>query len=196
MDLPVDPVRMTVEELLFELRTAHQQAAIYGPGPAMKFLQLFLRETVDLPPVVQAEAYELLAEAQAALQDWEGCAASMAMAQRVLGLPRAWPDSRSMPGTLTAPPIFQAAEVAPAPPPVKVCQSCGADVSHKPRQKSLTTGTYLCRACAKAQHTDLDPPRLGKKKPGRIVLGMLLVGLLGLVGAGFVLMARLVSATR
>lgn len=189
MDLPVHPARTSAEEILSELRAAHRQAALYGPAPAMKLLQLFLRETPDLPPTVQAEAYELLAEAQAALQDWEACANSMAMAQRVLGLGQPWPDH----GSLLGPPAT--APLQP-PPVVKVCHSCGADVTHKPRQKSLTTGTYLCRSCAKAQHADVDLPRQARKMPGRVVLGMVLIGLLGLVGAGFVLMAKLVSSTR
>jgi tetratricopeptide (TPR) repeat protein len=69
-------VRKSVKEILDDLRTGHREAALMGPGAALKYLQRTFAGHDNLPYAVRTVAYDLLAEAQAQLGDWEGCAAS------------------------------------------------------------------------------------------------------------------------
>lgn len=175
MDLPVDPVRMSVAELLSELREGYREASFFGPAAAIKFLQPVLRDTVDLPAAVQAVAYELLAESQAELQDWEGCAASMAAAQRVVARAPAAPSTASpiqaAPQEVRVPDPHPAAAAAPAVAPRKVCRDCGRDVAHRPRQKNQATGEYLCLACL-SRHEPQPMPGQGRGGLGLLLLAL------------------------
>lgn len=81
MDLPVDPVHMSVQEILAVLLAGHRTAAASGPEAAVLYLRRTLRDTLDLPHSVLMVIYDLLSEAQAELLDWDGCSASLAMAQ-------------------------------------------------------------------------------------------------------------------
>jgi hypothetical protein len=72
-----EPVRKTVREILESLRDGHREAALMGPASALKYLQRTFTGQVNLPYAVRAVAYDLMAEAQAQLADWEGCAGSV-----------------------------------------------------------------------------------------------------------------------
>jgi hypothetical protein len=81
MDLPVDPVHMSVQEILAVLHAGHRAAAVSGPEAVVIYLQRTLRDTLDLPHSVLMVIYDLLSEAQAELLDWDACSASLALAQ-------------------------------------------------------------------------------------------------------------------
>lgn len=188
MDLPVDPVRMSVAELLSELREGHREASFFGPAAAIKFLQPVLWDTVDLPPAVQAAAYELLAEAQAELQDWEGCAASMAAAQGVVArAPAAASPSPAAPPAVRVPDLVAVPAAPPVAAPRKVCRDCGRDVSHRPRQKNQATGEYLCLACLR-RHEPQPMPGQGRGGLGLLLLA--LAAVLAFVVATFLFFDR------
>ncbi len=72
-----EPVRKSVKEILADLREGHREAALMGPTSALKYLQRTLEAHANYPCAVRTVAYDLLAEAQAQLGDWEGCAASV-----------------------------------------------------------------------------------------------------------------------
>jgi hypothetical protein len=82
MDLPIDPVHLTAEEILAVLHAGHRAALATGPEAAVHYLQQILKETLDLPHSVVMVVYDLLSEAQAELMQWDACSASLAMAQR------------------------------------------------------------------------------------------------------------------
>ncbi len=71
-----EPVRKSVKDILEDLREGHREAALMGPAAALKYLQRTLSAHENYPCAVRTVAYDLLAEAQAQLGDWEGCAAS------------------------------------------------------------------------------------------------------------------------
>jgi tetratricopeptide (TPR) repeat protein len=73
-----EPVRKSVKEILDDLRAGHREAALLGPAAALKYLQRTLDAHPNYPYAVRTAAYDLLAEAQARLGEWEGCAASAA----------------------------------------------------------------------------------------------------------------------
>lgn len=75
-----EPVRKSVKEILEDLRAGHREAALVGPEAALKYLRRTIEGQVNLPYAVRTVAYDLLAEAQARVGDWEGCAASVATA--------------------------------------------------------------------------------------------------------------------
>jgi tetratricopeptide (TPR) repeat protein len=72
-----EPVRKSVKEILADLREGHRAAALMGPAAALKYLQRTLAAHANYPYAVRTVAYDLLAEAQAQLGEWEGCAASV-----------------------------------------------------------------------------------------------------------------------
>ena len=73
-------VRKSVKEILEDLRAGHREAALTGPAAALKYLQRTFAGHENLPYAVRTVAYDLLAEAQAQLGDWEGCTASVVAA--------------------------------------------------------------------------------------------------------------------
>ncbi len=79
-----EPVRKSVKEVLEDLRSGHREASITGAASALKYLQRTLEAQASLPNAVKAVAYDLKAEAQAQVQDWEGCAESVVLALRYL----------------------------------------------------------------------------------------------------------------
>jgi hypothetical protein len=68
----IERVSKSVKEVLEDLVAGHREAAITGPAGAQKYLTRTLEGQQSLPNAVKAVAYDLLAEARAGLQDWEG----------------------------------------------------------------------------------------------------------------------------
>jgi hypothetical protein len=64
--------RKTVKEVLEDLLSGHREAAFSGPGSALKYLNRTFDAQQNLPNGVKAVAYDLMAEAKAQLQDWDG----------------------------------------------------------------------------------------------------------------------------
>jgi hypothetical protein len=98
-----EPVRKSVKDVLEDLRGGHREAAFSGPEAALKYLRRTFDSQASLPNAVKAVAYDLMAEAQAQVSDWEGCAASVDSALGYLGeLEAAFPHAyRQMLETLT-----------------------------------------------------------------------------------------------
>lgn len=193
MDLPVDPVRLSVEEILAVLQAGHRAAADAGPAAAVAYLQRILQDTVDLPPAVRMVVYELLSEAQAELQDWEGCTASLNRAQeerrRALETetpaPPRKPDVRTQAVLADPAPTVAVPEGLTA--PRKRCRSCGKDVTHRSRRKDPVSGTYLCSECS--GRPERNPSRPGLRRPALWIaalslLALAVFALLILAGAG------------
>lgn len=74
-----EPVRKSVKDTLDDLLAGHKEAAFSGPEPALKYLRRVFEGQVNLPNAVKAVAYDRMADAQAQVQDWEGCTASVAL---------------------------------------------------------------------------------------------------------------------
>ncbi len=72
-----EPVRKSVKEILEDLLAGHREAAFSGPESALKYLRRTFEGQASLPNAVKAVAYDLQAEAQAQLAQWEGCVASV-----------------------------------------------------------------------------------------------------------------------
>lgn len=72
-----EPVRKSVKEILADLLAGHREAAFSGPEPALKYLRRTFEGQASLPNAVKAVGYDLLAEAQAQLGDWEACATAV-----------------------------------------------------------------------------------------------------------------------
>ncbi|WP_306601635.1 hypothetical protein [Geothrix sp. 21YS21S-2] len=68
----IERVNKSVKEVLEDLVEGHREASITGPAGAAKYLARTLEGQQSLPNAVKAVAYDLLAEARAMLQDWEG----------------------------------------------------------------------------------------------------------------------------
>jgi hypothetical protein len=68
----IEPVKKSTKEILEDLQAAHREAAIAGPGNALKYLTRTLEGQHSLPNAVKVIAYDLLAETRAQLQDWAG----------------------------------------------------------------------------------------------------------------------------
>jgi imidazolonepropionase-like amidohydrolase len=68
----IEPVRKSVKEILEDLVAGHREAAFNGPATAQKYLLRTLEGQQSLPNAVKAVAFDLLAEARAQLQDWDG----------------------------------------------------------------------------------------------------------------------------
>jgi hypothetical protein len=73
----IEPVRKSVAEVLQDVVEGHREAAYNGPAAAAKYLTRTLEGQASLPNAVKAVAYDLLAEAKAQLQDWEGVEAAL-----------------------------------------------------------------------------------------------------------------------
>jgi len=74
-----EPVRKSVKDTLDDLLVGHKEAAFSGPESALKYLRRVFEGQVNLPNAVKAVAYDRMADAQAQVQDWEGCTASVAL---------------------------------------------------------------------------------------------------------------------
>jgi imidazolonepropionase-like amidohydrolase len=74
----LEPVRKSVKEILEDLVAGHREAAFSGPQAAQKYLLRTLEGQQSLPNAVKAVAFDLLAEARAQLQDWEGVVKAVA----------------------------------------------------------------------------------------------------------------------
>lgn len=72
-----EPVRKSVKEILEDLLAGHREAAFSGPESALKYLRRTFEGQASLPNAVKAVAYDLAADAQAQLGQWEACAASV-----------------------------------------------------------------------------------------------------------------------
>ncbi len=72
-----EPVRKSVKEVLEDLRLGHREAAFNGPEAALKYLNRTMEGQQNLPNGVKAVAFDLLGEARAQLQDWEGVEAAL-----------------------------------------------------------------------------------------------------------------------
>ena len=68
----IERINKSVKEILEDLRSGHREAAFSGPASALKYLNRTLEGQQSLPNGVKAVAYDLMAEAKAQLQDWEG----------------------------------------------------------------------------------------------------------------------------
>ncbi len=68
----IEPVRKNVKEIMEDLVAGHREAAITGPQGAAVYLERTLDKQHSLPNAVKAIAYDLLAEARAGLQNWDG----------------------------------------------------------------------------------------------------------------------------
>jgi len=64
--------RKTVKEVLDDLLSGHKEADFSGPASALKYLNRTFESQQSLPNGVKAVAYDLMADAKAQLQDWEG----------------------------------------------------------------------------------------------------------------------------
>ena len=188
MDLPVDPVRLSVEEILAVLLAGHRTAAATGPEAAITYLQRILQDTIDLPPAVRMVVYELLSEAQAELLDWEGCTASLARAQdeRRLALETEPPRPPAPPREPQVQSRAAAADPTSASPravpegleaPRKHCRNCGKDVTHRSRRKDPVTGTYLCSECSGRPHPERSPGRPDSRRPALWIAALSLLAL-------------------
>ena len=195
MDLPVDPVHMSVEEILAVLRSGHRSAAASGPEAAAAYLQRTIRDTLDLPHAVLMVAYELLSEAQAESLDWDGCTASLAKAQEERMLAQADPPPANRPvasaaATLDAAPPAAVQDMPPAGPAKrqdggeKFCCACGKNVTHRSRRKDPLTRTYLCSECYGGQPRERSQPRAS-----RPILWITLLSLLGVIVFGMLILS-------
>lgn len=79
-----EPVRKSVKDTLDDLLAGHKEAAFSGPESALKYLRRVFEGQVNLPNAVKAVAYDRMADAQAQLQDWEACTASVTLALKHL----------------------------------------------------------------------------------------------------------------
>jgi hypothetical protein len=68
----IERVNKSVKDVLEDLVAGHREASIAGPATALKYLTRTLEGQQSLPNAVKAVAYDLLAEARAGVQDWEG----------------------------------------------------------------------------------------------------------------------------
>ena len=65
-------INKSVKEILEDLLSGHREAAFSGPASALKYLNRTMEGQQSLPNGVKAVAFDLMAEAKAQLQDWEG----------------------------------------------------------------------------------------------------------------------------
>jgi len=68
----IERIQKSVKEILEDLLSGHREAAFSGPASALKYLNRTLEGQQSLPNGVKAAAFDLMAEAKAQLQDWEG----------------------------------------------------------------------------------------------------------------------------
>lgn len=68
----IERIQKSVKEILEDLLAGHREAAFNGPAAAVKYLNRTMEGQQSLPNGVKAAAFDLMAEAKAQLQDWEG----------------------------------------------------------------------------------------------------------------------------
>jgi len=68
----IERIQKSVKEILEDLLSGHREAAFNGPASALKYLTRTLEGQQSLPNGVKAIAFDLMAEDQAQLQNWEG----------------------------------------------------------------------------------------------------------------------------
>lgn len=68
----IERINKSVKEILEDLLSGHREAAFNGPTSALKYLNRTMEGQQSLPNGVKAMAFDLMAEAKAQLQDWEG----------------------------------------------------------------------------------------------------------------------------
>ena len=76
----LEPIRKSVKETLEDILAGEREAATGGPTAVVKYLSRVFAGQANLPLAVRSLAYDRLAEAQAQLQAWEACAASVDLA--------------------------------------------------------------------------------------------------------------------
>ena len=75
-----EPVRKSVKDTLEDLLAGHRDAVLGGPAAVVKYVSRVFEGQGNLPLAIRSVAYDRLAEAQAQLQDWEACVASVGLA--------------------------------------------------------------------------------------------------------------------
>lgn len=70
-------IQKSVKEILDDFLTGHREAAFNGPAAALKYIDRTFTGQENLPNGVKAVAFDLMAEAKAQLQDWEGVEAAV-----------------------------------------------------------------------------------------------------------------------
>lgn len=78
------PVIKSVKQTLEDLVAGHREASHAGPAEAVKYLERVFAGQVNLPLAVRTIAYDLMADGQAQLEQWEACAESVDLALRHL----------------------------------------------------------------------------------------------------------------
>ncbi|MDP2874646.1 MAG: hypothetical protein Q8O00_00590 [Holophaga sp.] len=73
----IERTQKSVKEILEDLLSGHREAAFNGPASALKYLNRTMEGQQSLPNGVKAVAFDLMAEAKAQLQDWEGVDAAL-----------------------------------------------------------------------------------------------------------------------
>ena len=73
----IERAQKSVREILDDLLSGHREAAFNGSASALKFLNRTMEGQQSLPNGVKAVAFDLMAEAKAQLQDWEGVEAAL-----------------------------------------------------------------------------------------------------------------------
>lgn len=68
----IERTQKSVKEILEDLLSGHREAAFNGPVSALKYLNRTMEGQQSLPNGVKAVAFDLMAEAKAQVQDWEG----------------------------------------------------------------------------------------------------------------------------
>ena len=66
-----EQARKSVKDHLEDLLKGHREAAFSGPESALKYLRRTLEGQTSLPNAVKAVAYDVVADAEAQLQNWE-----------------------------------------------------------------------------------------------------------------------------
>ena len=79
-----DPPRKTPLDVLNDLLDGHRDASISGPDASAKYLERALAGNKSMPRACQFFAYDLLAEASAALHDNARCVEAVAQARAYL----------------------------------------------------------------------------------------------------------------
>ena len=69
----IESTKKSIPDILADLRDGYREAAIIGPGAALKFLERTQDSQHSLPNAVKCFLFDLLAETRAQLGDWEGC---------------------------------------------------------------------------------------------------------------------------
>lgn len=163
-------------DLIERLRADFHLASLGGPAGGLEYLRR--RMAAPLPRNVLREAYTLRADAQARMNDWDGCSASVAKALEL--------DSGE--GMEIQPEDFaadaageepKAASGSPRPiaAPIKLCRQCGADVRHKGRRKNPVTGEYLCVDCYHALRDKRQSRKQFRRWAIRVALILALVAI-------------------